>query len=94
MIERIVGSFNDNYHSLQLYLDAAEQDKERYIKEFNDYKQTDAYTAFLEKQKEREKKKSTAKQKESKESKKEKNGTDTPNSTIVHKVKLIIIREL
>ncbi|XP_058805003.1 high mobility group protein 20A-like [Phymastichus coffea] len=34
----------------QQYLDAAEQDKERYSKEFEEYKKTDAYKAFVEKQ--------------------------------------------
>ncbi|XP_011503710.1 PREDICTED: high mobility group protein 20A [Ceratosolen solmsi marchali] len=53
----------------QLYLDAAELDKERYNREFNDYKQTEAYRTFLEKQ-------STEKQNELK---KERNGIDTAN---------------
>ncbi|XP_043511547.1 high mobility group protein 20A [Frieseomelitta varia] len=50
----------------QQYLDAAEQDKERYNREFSDYKQTEAYRLFSEKQ-------SSEKQQESK---KERNGTD------------------
>ncbi|KZC05823.1 High mobility group protein 20A [Dufourea novaeangliae] len=50
----------------QQYLDAAEQDKERYNREFSDYKQTEAYRLFNEKQ-------SLEKQQESK---KERNGTD------------------
>lgn len=54
----------------QQYLDAAEQDKERYNKEFNDYKQTDAYKLFLEKQSTKKDKKEVKKEKES-------NGTDT-----------------
>ncbi|XP_014204491.1 high mobility group protein 20A [Copidosoma floridanum] len=54
------------------YLDAAEQDKERYNREMNDYKQTDAYRLFLEKQQSAE---------EKNDLKKEKNGTDTPAST-------------
>lgn len=33
----------------QQYLDAAEQDKERYTREYNDYKQTEAYRIFSEK---------------------------------------------
>ncbi|KAL0103090.1 hypothetical protein PUN28_017434 [Cardiocondyla obscurior] len=45
----------------QHYLDAAEQDKERYNREFSDYKQTEAYRLFNERQN---------------ESKKERNGTD------------------
>ncbi|XP_043598647.1 high mobility group protein 20A [Bombus pyrosoma] len=49
----------------QQYLDAAEQDKERYNREFSDYKQTEAYRLFSEKQ-------SSEKQ----ENKKERNGTD------------------
>ena len=60
--------FFKNYNFfLQQYLDAAEQDKERYNREFNDYKQTEAYRLFLEKQ-------SAEKQNELK---KERNGTDT-----------------
>ena len=47
-------------------LDAAEQDKERYNREFSDYKQTEAYRLFSEKQ-------SSEKQQENK---KERNGTD------------------
>ncbi|XP_017884850.1 high mobility group protein 20A isoform X2 [Ceratina calcarata] len=50
----------------QQYLDAAEQDKERYNREFSDYKQTEAYRLFSEKQ-------SSEKQQETK---KERNGTD------------------
>lgn len=50
----------------QQYLDAAEQDKERYNREFSDYKQTEAYRLFSEKQ-------SSEKQQENK---KERNGTD------------------
>ncbi|XP_043263228.1 high mobility group protein 20A [Colletes gigas] len=50
----------------QQYLDAAEQDKERYNREFSDYKQTEAYRLFNEKQ-------SLEKQQETK---KERNGTD------------------
>jgi len=46
-------------------LDAAEQDKERYNREFSDYKQTEAYRLFNEKQSERQN-----------ENKKERNGTD------------------
>lgn len=49
---------------MQHYLDAAERDKERYNREFSDYKQTEAYRLFNEKQSER--------QNESKE----RNGTD------------------
>ncbi|XP_008209457.1 high mobility group protein 20A [Nasonia vitripennis] len=54
----------------QQYLDAAEQDKERYNREFNDYKQTDAYKLFLEKQ-------ATKKEKKNQKKEKESNGTDT-----------------
>nr|XP_012139631.1 PREDICTED: high mobility group protein 20A isoform X2 [Megachile rotundata] len=50
----------------QQYLDAAEQDKERYNREFSDYKQTEAYRLFSEKQ-------SSEKQQENR---KERNGTD------------------
>lgn len=50
----------------QQYLDAAEQDKERYNREFSDYKQTEAYRIFSEKQ-------SSEKHTENK---KERNGTD------------------
>lgn len=49
----------------QQYLDAAEQDKERYNREFSNYKQTEAYRLFNEKQSERQN-----------ENKKERNGTD------------------
>ncbi|XP_077256925.1 high mobility group protein 2 isoform X2 [Temnothorax americanus] len=49
----------------QRYLDAAERDKERYNREFSNYKQTEAYRLFNEKQSERQN-----------ESKKERNGTD------------------
>lgn len=49
----------------QQYLDAAELDKERYNREFSDYKQTEAYRLFNEKQSERQN-----------ENKKERNGTD------------------
>lgn len=49
---------------MQRYLDLAERDKERYNREFSDYKQTEAYRLFNEKQSE--------KQNESKE----RNGTD------------------
>lgn len=52
----------------QQYLDAAEQDKERYNREYSDYKQTEAYRLFNEKQ-------SLEKQQETK---KERNGTDAP----------------
>ncbi|XP_014477167.1 PREDICTED: high mobility group protein 20A [Dinoponera quadriceps] len=48
----------------QQYLDAAEQDKERYNREISDYKQTEAYRLFNEKQTEKQN-----------ESKKERNGT-------------------
>ncbi|XP_034192085.1 high mobility group protein 2 [Osmia lignaria lignaria] len=51
----------------QQYLDAAEQDKERYNREFSDYKQTEAYRLFSEKQ-------SSEKQQENR--KQERNGTD------------------
>lgn len=50
---------------LQQYLEAAEQDKERYNREFSNYKQTEAYRLFNEKQSERQN-----------ENKKERNGTD------------------
>lgn len=49
---------------LQQYLDAAEQDKERYNREISDYKQTEAYRLFTEKQTEKQN-----------ENKKERNGT-------------------
>ncbi|XP_011301487.1 high mobility group protein 20A [Fopius arisanus] len=52
----------------QLYLDAAEQDKERYNKEFSDYKQTEAYKLFTERQ--------------STEGKKERNGTAENNEPV------------
>ncbi|XP_023290560.1 high mobility group protein 20A isoform X2 [Orussus abietinus] len=51
----------------QQYLDAAEQDKERYNREFSDYKQTEAYRIFSERQ-------SSEKHNESK---RERNGADT-----------------
>ncbi|KXJ27133.1 high mobility group protein 20A [Exaiptasia diaphana] len=35
----------------QLYLEEAEKDKERYMKELEEYQQTDAYKAFMSKQK-------------------------------------------
>ncbi|XP_034947760.1 high mobility group protein 20A-like [Chelonus insularis] len=38
----------------QQYLNAAEQDKERYNREFSDYKQTEAYRLFSEKQMEKQ----------------------------------------
>ena len=50
---------------LQQYLDAAEQDKERYNREIIDYKQTEAYRIFNEKQSEKQN-----------ESKKERNGSE------------------
>ncbi|XP_044002561.1 high mobility group protein 20A isoform X2 [Aphidius gifuensis] len=56
----------------QEYLDAAEQDKERYNREFRDYKQTEAYRLFNEKQ-EMEKRENSG------NNKKERNGTDIPN---------------
>lgn len=51
----------------QEYLDAAEQDKERYNREFSDYKQTEAYRLFNEKRE------------NSENNKKEKNSTDISN---------------
>lgn len=56
-------------------MDAAEQDKERYSKEFNEYKQTESYKIFLQKQI-AEKKKGKKKEKT-----KEKNGTLNSNSS-------------
>lgn len=53
------------FYILKQYLDAAEQDKERYNREFSDYKQTEAYRLFSE-----------SKQLEKHENKKERNGTD------------------
>lgn len=44
----------------QQYLDAAEQDRERYTREYNAYKKTDAYKLFTQQQNEK-------KQKENKE---------------------------
>jgi hypothetical protein len=74
----------------QQYLDAAEQDKERYNREFNDYKQTDAYKIFLEKQSAKKKKKEVKKEKNEKNDKAEKNGNDastsSSTSTAEHKV--------
>lgn len=55
-------------------MDAAEQDKERYSKEFEEYKKTDAYKAFLEKQ-------AAKKEKKVKKGKNEK--TETHNSTAI-----------
>ncbi|KAL7294392.1 hypothetical protein TKK_0012397 [Trichogramma kaykai] len=40
----------------QQYLDAAEKDKERYSKEFEEYKKTDAYKTFLQKKAAKKKK--------------------------------------
>lgn len=40
----------------QQYLDAAEQDRERYTKEYNAYKQTEAYKLFTQQQQQNEKK--------------------------------------
>lgn len=37
----------------QHYLDAAEQDRERYTKEYNAYKQTEAYKLFTAQQNEK-----------------------------------------
>lgn len=37
----------------QQYLDAAEQDRERYTKEYNAYKQTEAYKLFTQQQNEK-----------------------------------------
>lgn len=34
-----------------MYLEEAEKDKERYMKELEEYQQTDAYKAFMTKQK-------------------------------------------
>ena len=36
---------------IQLYLEEAEKDKERYMKELEEYQQTDAYKMFVAKQK-------------------------------------------
>lgn len=38
---------------LQHYLDAAEQDRERYMRELQAYKQTEAYKIFTQKQSEK-----------------------------------------
>ncbi|KAK0175716.1 hypothetical protein PV327_009445 [Microctonus hyperodae] len=57
----------------QQYLNAAEQDKERYNREFSDYKQTEAYRLFSERQ-------STEKQNEI--NKKDRNGGDTATEQI------------
>lgn len=57
------------FFHFQQYLDAAEQDKERYNREFSDYKQTEAYRLFSERQ-------TSEKQNES--TKKERNGTEIP----------------
>lgn len=56
----------------QQYLSAAELDKERYNREFSDYKQTEAYRLFSERQ-------STEKLNESK---KERNGNDTAEQIV------------
>jgi hypothetical protein len=40
------------YIKFQQYLDAAEQDRERYLKELEAYKQTDAYKVYTKKQRE------------------------------------------
>ncbi|XP_063984831.1 high mobility group protein 20A-like [Diachasmimorpha longicaudata] len=56
----------------QQYLDAAEQDKERYNKEFSDYKQTEAYKLFTEKQS----------SEKCGEGKKERNGTAENNEPV------------
>lgn len=58
---------------LQQYLDAAEKEKERYLKELNQYKQTDAYKIFMEKQA-AEKKKKVSKDKDKDKQEREKNG--------------------
>ncbi len=42
--------------SLQHYLDEAETDKERYLKELDAYHQTEAYKLFVKKQQEKKKK--------------------------------------
>lgn len=42
----------------QQYLDAAEQDRERYTKEYNAYKQTEAYKNFTKQQNEKKLKES------------------------------------
>lgn len=42
----------------KLYLDAAEQDRERYAKELNEYKQTEAYKIFTQTQSEKKMKES------------------------------------
>lgn len=55
----------------QQYLDAAEQDRERYNREYSDYKQTEAYRIFSERQ-------STEKQNETK---KERNGTEVASES-------------
>ncbi|XP_043279697.1 high mobility group protein 20A isoform X2 [Venturia canescens] len=58
----------------QQYLDAAEQDRERYNREFSDYKQTEAYRLFSERQ---------LIEKQNEISKKERNGTEiTPPEPI------------
>lgn len=40
----------------QQYLDAAEQDRERYTREYNAYKQTEAYQLFTQQQNEKKSK--------------------------------------
>ena len=42
---------------MQVYLDEAEKDKERYLKELEAYHQTEAYKLFVKKQQEKKKKK-------------------------------------
>lgn len=46
----------------QQYLDAAEQDRERYAREFNAYKQTDAYKTFAQAQSEKKMKEAAVKE--------------------------------
>lgn len=49
----------------QQYLDAAEQDRERYTREYNAYKQTEAYKLFTQQQNEKKLKESKDESKQS-----------------------------
>lgn len=73
-------------------MNAAEQDKERYIKEFNDYKLTDAYKSFIQKQA-AQKKKIQKKEKSTTESSPSKSSSANTKS-VENNVKVIIIQLL
>lgn len=61
----------------QQYLDAAEQDRERYTREYNAYKQTEAYKLFTQQQNEKKIKESKEENKQTVSGGIEENGRTT-----------------